>query len=68
VLLAVLCVFVGCPSDETQNPEETLTPAQTVLVDVGDLAPGFEREEFDEMIVVIEEAIAALETSNAEAA
>ncbi len=42
VLLAVLCVFVGCPKDETQLPEETLTPEETVLVTVGDIAPNFE--------------------------
>ncbi|MDX2436207.1 MAG: TlpA disulfide reductase family protein [Acidobacteriota bacterium] len=42
VLVAVLCVFVGCPKDETQLPEESLTPAETVLVAVGDTAPGFE--------------------------
>ncbi len=42
VLVAVLCVFVGCPKDETQLPEESLTPAETVLVVVGDPAPGFE--------------------------
>ncbi len=42
VLVSVLCVFVGCPKDETQLPEESLTPAETVLVAVGDTAPGFE--------------------------
>jgi peroxiredoxin len=42
VLLAVLCAFVGCPKDEIGTPEEDLTPQETVLVDVGDTAPGFE--------------------------
>jgi peroxiredoxin len=42
VLLAVLCAFVGCPKDEIGAPEENLTPQETVLVDVGDVAPGFE--------------------------
>ena len=42
VLLAVLCVFVGCPKDETQLPEESLTPEETVLVAAGDIAPNFE--------------------------
>ena len=41
VLLAVLCVFVGCPKDETGTLEEGPTPAETVLVDVGDQAPLF---------------------------
>ena len=30
VLVAVLCVFVGCPKDETRTPEEDLTPQETV--------------------------------------
>lgn len=42
VLLAALCLFVGCPQDETIAPEDGLTPAETVLVAVGDVAPGFE--------------------------
>lgn len=42
VLLAVLSVFVGCPHNETANPEDDLTPAETVLIDVGDAAPVFE--------------------------
>jgi peroxiredoxin len=42
VQLAVLCVFVGCPKDESQLPEATLTPEETVLVGVGDTAPNFE--------------------------
>ena len=41
-LLAVLCFFVGCPRDETKAPEDNLTPEGTVLVAVGDPAPGFE--------------------------
>jgi len=54
VLLAVLCVFVGCPHDETQTPEETLTPAETVLVNVGDTAPGFELVTLDGEIFNLE--------------
>lgn len=46
-LLAVLCVFVGCPKDETQTAEEGLTPQETVLIDVGDTAPGFELTTLD---------------------
>lgn len=42
VLVVVLCVFVGCPKDETQLPEDALTPEETVLVAVGDTAPNFE--------------------------
>lgn len=42
VLLALLCFFVGCPKDETKAPEDNLTPEETVLVAVGDPAPGFE--------------------------
>ena len=41
VLVAALCLFVGCPKDETQVPEEVLTPEETVLVGVGDAAPDF---------------------------
>ncbi len=41
-LLAVLCLLVGCPKDETKAPEDTQTPEETVLVVAGDPAPGFE--------------------------
>ncbi len=61
VLLAVLCVLVGCPKDETKLPEDNLAPAETVLVIAGDVAPGFERGEFDRTIAVIEEPAAALD-------
>ncbi len=54
LLLAVLCVFVGCPKDETQAPEDTLTPAETVLVGVGDPAPGFELVTLDGEIFNLE--------------
>ncbi len=54
VLLAVLCVFVGCPKDETQLPEETLTPEETVLVAVGDIAPNFELTTLDGEIFNLE--------------
>ena len=54
VLMAVLCVFVGCPKDETQTPEEDLTPQETVLVDVGDAAPGFELVTLDGTIFNLE--------------
>jgi len=47
VTLAVLCLFVGCPHDETKAPDDDLTPAETVLVAVGDAAPNFELTTLD---------------------
>lgn len=53
-LLTVLCFFVGCPKDETQAPEDTLTPEETVLVVAGDPAPGFELVTLDGEIFNLE--------------
>jgi peroxiredoxin len=41
-LLISTLLFVACPSEPEPTPDETLTPEETVLVKVGDIAPAFE--------------------------